>query len=466
MGPEDSPFLDGPTVKVARGGPLARTSPHMRIRWAMGIASCLLITRHAAADAPADSTEQTGVEEPARYGSEPARAVANAFLWPVRLMVDLVFLTTGTAGALLQNEQIVPRTRDFFFTSNGQIGLFPTLFLETGTSANVGARLIASIDPYAATLRAGYGGSDENVVEGRMRLTLSLGVPAVMSLEGLHDRRSGLGFLGLGQTPESDPRNQFRNGPAAGVFRERRERVVAGFGIRPLADLELLLSSSLTQRYTDDPADPDLAPTIDQAFLPSSTTGAFRTTRILYSELAVRTDTRVSRNGVATGALMEGYAGFARGTGDDPTRFGRAGFQMAAFLPFIRRSTVLSPKLVVDALVPSADGEIPFTEFTGQPTFRGFDNRRDYVSAVASLDYRWYLGRFFDARLFTDIARVAPTVSDLRLDHLRWAAGFGFDLHTSTSELGRIAVAGSTEGVHLLFTLGVPAGFGDRQHRD
>ena len=236
----------------------------------MGIASCLLITRHAAADAPADSTEQSGVEEPARYGSEPARAVANAFLWPVRLMVDLVFLTTGTAGALLQNEQIVPRTKDFFFTSNGQIGLFPTLFLETGTSANVGARMIASIDPYAATLRAGYGGSDENVVEGRMRLTLSLGVPAVMSLEGLHDRRSGLGFLGLGQTPESDPRNQFRNGPTAGLFRERRERVVAGFGIRPLADLELLLSSSLTQRYTDDPVDPNLAPTIDQAFLPSS----------------------------------------------------------------------------------------------------------------------------------------------------------------------------------------------------
>ena len=67
----------------------------------------------------------------------------------------------------------------------------------------------------------------------------------------------------------------------------------------------------------------------------------------------------------------------ARGSAGDATRFMRAGFQMAAFLPFIRRSTVLSPKLVVDALVPSAGGEIPFTEFTGQPTFRGFDNRRD-----------------------------------------------------------------------------------------
>jgi len=431
----------------------------------MGIASCLLITRHAAAEAPVDSNEQTGIEKPASYGSEPARAVANAILWPVRLMVDLVFLTTGTAGALLQNEQIVPRVTDFFFTSGGEIGLFPTLFLETGTSANVGARMIASVEPYAATLRAGYGGEDENVVEGRMRLSLSLGVPAVMSLEGLHDRRSGLGYLGLGQTPEVDPRNQFRNGPAAGSFRERRERVVAGFGLRPFADLELLLSSSLTQRYVDDTVDADLAPTIDQAFMPSSIPGAYRTTRILYSELAVRADTRVSRNGVATGFLLEGYGGIARGASGDPSRFARTGFQMAAFLPFIRRSTVLSPKIVVDALVPAV-GEIPFTEFAGQPTFRGFDNRRDFVSAVASLDYRWYLGRFLDARLFTDVARVMPSLSEARFDHLRWAAGFGFDLHTSTSELGRIAVAGSQEGLHLLFTLGVPAGFGDRQHRD
>ncbi len=431
----------------------------------MGITSCLLLTRPAVAAAPVTPAEQSGIEQKASYGSEPARAVANALLWPFRLMIDLVFLTTGTAGALLQDEQIVPRAKDFFFTSGGEIGVFPTLFVETGTSPNIGARMIASIEPYAATLRAGYGGDDENVVEGRMRLSLSLGVPAAASLEGLHDRRTGLGYRGLGQTPEVDGRNQFRNGPGAGSFRERRERVVAGFGLRPLADLEILLSSSLTQRHIADPVDPDFAPTIDQTFFPGSIVGASRTTRIVYSELAVRADTRVNRNGVATGFLLEGYGGLARGSLGDPSRFGRTGFQMAAFVPFVRRSTVLSPKIVVDALVPG-DGEIPFTEYTGQPTFRGFDNRRDFVSAVASLDYRWFLGRFLDARLFTDVATVAPAMSDIHLDHLRWAVGFGFDLHTSSSELGRIAVAASPEGVHFLFTLGVPAGFGDRQHRD
>jgi hypothetical protein len=141
------------------------------------------------------------------------------------------------------------------------------------------------------------------------------------------------------------------------------------------------------------------------------------------------------------------------------------GFEAAAYLPFVRSTTILSPKITVDGLLPNG-GFVPFTEMPGQPTFRGFANRRDYVSAVASLDYRWYLMRFVAARLFFDLAGVGPTLSDISLEHLRWTSGFGFDLHTSSSEIGRVAVAGSSEGFHFLFTLGVPAQFGDRQHRD
>ena len=92
-------------------------------------------------------------------------------------MVDLVFLTTGTAGFLLQNEQIVPRTKDFSSRRTVRSDCFRPSSVETGTSPNVGARMIASIDPFAATLRAGYGGSDENVVEGRMRLSLRSAFP-------------------------------------------------------------------------------------------------------------------------------------------------------------------------------------------------------------------------------------------------------------------------------------------------
>jgi len=430
------------------------------------LVACLLVSAKASAQ-PVNPAELSGLERPASRDSEPARAVANAMLWPVRLVVDLIFFATGTAGGLLENEQIVPRAREFFFTRGGELGIFPTVFVETGTNPNVGIRMIASVEPYAATVRAGYGGPDENVVEARMRLSAKLGpFPSVVSLEGFHDRRTSLGFLGLGQTPATDPRNQFQNGPAAGIYRQRRERVVAGFGVRPLADVEVLLSSSLTQRYIDDPDDPELSPILSQTFLPSSIPGAYRPTRFVYSELALRVDSRTSRSGVATGFLLEGYGGAANGVLGDSSQVMRMGGQAAAFLPFVHRSNILSPKIVLDGLLPMSGSVVPFAEVPDQPTFRGFDNRRDYVSAVASLDYRWYLMRFLAARLFVDAARVVPSVREVTLDDLRWAAGFGFDLHTSVSELGRIAVAGSPEGVHFLFTLGVPAGFGDRQHRD
>jgi hypothetical protein len=240
--------------------------------------------------------------------------------------------------------------------------------------------------------------------------------------------------------------------------------VIVGLGIRPLPDVELLLSSSLTLRYADDPEDPR-APTLARAFLPQSIPGAYHTTRMLYTELALRVDSRVSRSGVDTGLLVEGYQGLGQGLINDPTRFGRAGFRIAAFLPFVRRTTIISPKLVVDGIAPIDRGGVPFQELVGQPTFRGFDNRRDYVSVVGSLDYRWYVSRFVAARLFVDFAKVLPSIWALSLDNTRWAGGFGFDLHTSTSQVGRVAVAGGPEGFHFLFAFGVPAHFGDRQHR-
>src|SRR6185295_10148554 len=87
--------------------------------------SFLLCPARALAQPAADPAEVTGVEEPAHQGTEPARTLANAMLWPFRLVVDLVFLATGAAGALLENEQVVPRARDFFFTRGGELGIFP-----------------------------------------------------------------------------------------------------------------------------------------------------------------------------------------------------------------------------------------------------------------------------------------------------------------------------------------------------
>lgn len=419
----------------------------------------------AAARPPATPEEVSGVERPERQAGAPSRFVWNTLLWVPRSAIDLVFLTTGTAGGLLENEQLVPRTRDFFFTSSGNFGVFPTLFVETGITPNVGARMIARGDRVVGTLRGGYGGPDANVVEGRALVLATIPVPLVVMVTGLHDRRTNRGFLGVGQTPETDARNQFLLDGRVGVYREQRERAILGVGIRPVADLELIVSSSYTQRRVDD-APGAAAAALTNVFAPASIRGAYQTTRIVYSEAAIRYDSRANRGGEAPGALFEGYAGWASSVSGDDVEYARYGVRTGLFLPFIRPTTILSPMIALDTMRPAKHAVVPFTELVGQPMYRGFDNRRDYVSLVGTLDYRWYVSRFIAGRLFVDGAHVYPTLKEFRLDHLRWAAGFGVDLHSSTTQLGRIAFAVSRDGFNFLFTFGIPAGFGDRQHRD
>jgi hypothetical protein len=435
------------------------------------IAASLCLAGRASAedvdDGPLEPDQLTGVERPAEHSAEPMRYLTNGLLWPLRLTVDFLFLASGTAGGLLENEQIVPRVRDLFFTSGNKLGVFPTFFLETGSSPNIGARFVADVEPFAATMRAGYGGRDQNVAESRMRVSLKFPAPGILSLEALHDRRTGLGFSGIGQSPESDPRNHFTiPTPNGGSFRERRERILAGIGVRPLENFEIFFSSSLTQRYLDDPPDAVAGTALTQVFGPASIPGVLDTTRVLYSELALRLDTRPTRTGSDVGALFEAYGGVGAGVHGTDSTFGRAGIQAAGFFSLVRASNIISPKLVVDALGASDPARLPFIELVGQPTFRGIDNRRDYISAVASVDYRWSLMRFVAARLFTDVARVFPSLSGLSLTHLRWVSGFGFDLSSSTTELGRVAFAFGPEGYNFFFALGLPARFGDRQHRD
>jgi hypothetical protein len=426
--------------------------------------ACLCFGMRATAQQPVTPEELAGIERPARGASEPTRDLADALLWPLRLTLDVLFLTTGTAAGLIEDEQVVPRVQDIFFTDDRRFGVFPTFFVETGGSPSIGARFIANLEPFAATVRAGYAGNDRYVAEARLRLSFRLARPGVLSLEGLHDRRTDLGFRGIGQSPERDPRNQFRDAPRTGVFRQRRERIIAGVGLRPLKDAEVLLSTSLTQRTIGD-ADVAADSRLSNVFLPASIPGAGTTTRVIYSELALRHDNREHRGAVEVGALLEGYAGVGQRVLGSSGQLFRSGLQAAGFFRVIQRSSIISPKIVIDG-VAASEGELPFIELVGAPTFRGFDNRRDNVSAVASLDYRWYLMRFVAARLFGDVTRVFPSLSRLSFRELRWVTGFGFDLTSSNSELGRVAFAIGPDGFNFLLTIGVPARFGDRQHRE
>lgn len=410
-------------------------------------------------------SDVSGIVRPGREPSEGYRAIAHGALFLPRSLVELVLFTTGETAGIIENEQVVPRAREIFSAKEGKIAFFPTFFLETGMNPNIGARVIADFGVIATSLRAGYGGRDTNVAEARLRLALGSKPPAVLSFEALHDERTDMGFLGVGQQPFDDPRNVYLGEKRPGIFREKRDRLIVGFGLRPQRNTELFASTSLTQRRVDD-AEGVGESALSRVFAEDSIPGAFGKTRMAYSELALRYDSRESRQAMATGELFEVYGGLGQEIWGGDSQLARTGLRAAGFFSVYRTTNILSPRVVFDVLTHTSGAPVPFRELTSQPAFRGADNRRDDVALTASLDYRWQIVRYVAARIFVDGATVGPSVLSLDWEHIRPAWGFGIDLHSSDAELGRIAFAMSPEGASFLFTFGAAAGFGDRQHRD
>lgn len=403
-----------------------------------------------------------GIEVAEQEKGDGWRRAANVGLWLPRQIIEGVFLATGAAGSLAENEQVVPRVRDMVSPRSGQIAIFPTLFAETQNTLNVGVRMLARYKNFASSLRAGYGSYNDLVLGTRLRLTLRKPTAMALGTEELFQRRRRT-FRGIGKRPQRDSRNQFAGPERKGRYRESRQRWLVTYGIRPNNFIEVLASSSIQRRLIRDPRGNSRF-ALSTVFVPGSVRGVLEQTEFMYSELALRLDTRATRGGPSTGFLVEGYYGISDGVFDTEGRFGRAGGRTAAFVRLFKSSNILSPKVVLDGLY-EIEGEAPFFELPDQPDYRGLETRIDFTTAVASLDYRWAVGRYSAARLFVDAATAAPSVDRLNAKHMKWAGGFGLDMFSTTSPLGSAFVSFSKEGARLVVNIGTAEAFGDRQHR-
>jgi hypothetical protein len=422
-----------------------------------------------------------GMVRPAVRPNRAWGAIAAALLFIPRKTVELLFLASGTAAGLVRDEQVVPRVEELLSPSSGAITIFPTLFFASRQRPSAGVRVLGRADPYAASLSFGIGGLNDINGEARLRYAVSQPLPFVIDVEGLYDSRSGLQYLGIGQQPDRDCRNHFIGlGPDAecdgtsrvraskdrptALYLERRARGILSIGVRPGENFELFVSSSFLHSTVEDSPDAGSV-ALSKVFQPGSVLNSGGSTHQFYTEVALRYDTRLMSGRPSAGGLLEGYTGFARGTGDDPSGYFRMGGRAALFIPILRKSNILSPRLTLDGLVPALDARVPFTALVGQPEFRGFDTHLDYFSAVATIDYRWSLMRYLAARVFLDAASVAPNPLLIFNAPPRFATGFGIDLFSDSTLLGQLAFSFSGDGFRLLLSFGLPPGFGDRQHR-
>ena len=470
---------------MARDPARRRDRTAARTAAALAAATILGAPRGVRAEPPTavDPSRVSGVARRAIEEGDALRTFGAAALFIPREMVRLMFLAGGVTAGLVRDEQVVPRVGELLSPSPGNISVIPSLFIDTRRRTSAGAQVIASGKESGTRLSFGFGGIHDLLGEARARFGFAKPIPIVVSVDVLADSRSTLDYFGVGQQPDKDARNRFRRDALTreAVYSEQRVRGIASIGARIASDWEVFVSASMLKSRVDDT--PGGGPsTISRVFSPGAVSGAptlappcatrtsgvpcFSESRTFYSELALRLDTRVSPARPSAGVLVESYGGIAHGTGNDDTRFYRVGGRAALFVSILRPTNILSPRILLDGMVvPTGAPEPPFTALVSQPDFRGLDTRRDRVSLVASLDYRFSVVRYLGARLVVDVATVGPDVGSMLDVPVRVAGGFGVDVFSKSTELAQLIVSFSGEGARAYLTFGVPSLFGDRQHR-
>lgn len=426
--------------------------------------AALLLAGSARADEPEEGSTHGRLEDRELPG-DTADDVADALAWLPREGLAYLIRAHVVVARFIHDRQLVPRLRRELGGARGaELYVFPTLFAETNRTLSVGARMVARGGPWGTSARVGFGGPRDAVGEGTAQVTPSIGdVGLAFSVEGLAESVTDRRFLGLGQEPEEDARNDFTGAPQIALYDERKARGLIAAGIRPHRWFQALLSTTITQRAVAPPDESGRS--LDAVFTPDSVTRWESRTWLSYNELALRFDTRPVVGPPRPGVMAEAYAGIGAETQGQDIGLYRTGGRVGAFIPIYRVTNLLAPRLVLDT-VGSTGPPLPFTELADQPAYRGDDNRRDHVSMVASLDYLWQFASIASARIFVDAAVVGPGLDELPLGATRVAGGAGLDLFSDRVDIGRFWIAGSADGVHLHLSIGQPSRFGDRQRRD
>ena len=155
------------------------------------------------------------------------------------------------------------------------------------------------------------------------------------------------------------------------------------------------------------------------------------------------------------------------GIAGDHSHFLRTGVDAALYLPVIKQTRLIVPRIVFD-MVDNLNDSVPisFAEYPRQPAFRGVSStrllRNDEISLLSSLEYQWPLTYNLGGHLFAVHLVVTDSFSVLTRSNAPYAIGFGLDLHGADSELARLSISNGSEGWRFLLTVGISSHTSDR----
>ncbi|RMH95532.1 MAG: hypothetical protein D6681_12910 [Calditrichaeota bacterium] len=429
------------------------------------------ITARAKADPATLWTTIRGLEHPVNHGTPIWGKIYSALLFLPRITLDGLMYSTGYGAHLIDDTRFVEKIQDFLYLYKRRIGFYPIATFSSGTKIATGLTLFYRQRPFGAAVGAYYHGRSLWGVRFNGLYSLRKGDTVwQFRFSGKIKKRSDYEFHGLGPNPHQDPRNAFRSGGKDfGLFAQRLVRIQISLGLRPARRWEIFYTGMYQERRISLPHNPDPA-NLDQVFdlrqLPGAPGNAPRH-RQIYQELTVRFDTRKYRGQISPGIRLEGYGGISTGISSSRFRFLRDGVDAALYIPVLKQTRLIVPRIIFDQVINLRPEEpIPFTEYPRQPAFRGVSTRTllrsDEISLLPSVEYQWPLGFSLRAHLFVDYLIVGDAFSRLTLNDAPYAYGFAIDLHGVDSETARISIANGSEGIRVLFTVGLSHHSSDR----
>jgi hypothetical protein len=380
------------------------------------------------------------------------RLAARGVFWPIVKTSDFV-----------EEHKLLPWMIALLTTDDGLIGVRPSVQYATGFLPTGGLRFFDRRLPGAGSELSAHlatGGPQAILAEALAQGPTWLG----LSLRGSWNRRHDRLFAGIGPNTEEQlaARGQgLARYASDNAFAELRwsRALTAGLTLDLHTDLtrhdfsasSVTGGSSVAAVYGLSPAacaqvnlpstcvDPNLLPRFDRGL------------RVAHGGVGLAFDRLTSvRDG--SGYRVELDATFAQGLAGDPSQYVRiSGEGIAGFGGRDRRMLFRLRGAMVEKLLYEP---VPFDELVDPAVrqgLRGFpDGRlRGNSSAVATLEYRWFVAFNLDAALFVDAGTVAgQRFSGFHMDQI--FPDFGFGLRRSHPE-ARYWVANTDDGIQVTY---------------
>jgi hypothetical protein len=395
--------------------------------------------------------ELRGVEREQKDGSHTLKTAGNVLLFVPRTLVDGLLYSAVYGGQLIDDSNAISSIEEIFTGKGRAAGWFPVI--TAGSGPAIGLGLFYRSDAFGVTAKGAYGNQDRWAAKLGGHYSLTTG-HTVWNLQVAGEilKRDNYEFHGFGSDPGSDPRNDAVLGTSQEFvsYAQELRRAPVTIGVRPSSDWQAFYTFYYQDRKLELPAVDEMSE------------------KQIYNEVALRFDTRDYKDKVLPGVRIEGYGGQANGIGDYQARFVRAGVDASGYVPIIKKNRLIIPRVVFDMIDSRKDdAPVSFADYPRQPTFRGVSGatilRTDKYSMVPSLEYQWPLTFNLSCGVFVDYLLVAGSLDGFTFSDAPYAVGVDISIDSVESEMARLTVASGSEGLHFLFTLGLPQRVTDRK---